>query len=481
MTTDRVLPKYWAVVLTASGANFLAMLDSTVTMLAVPALQREFPSASLPDLSWVVSAYAVLFAALLAPCGRLADMLGRKRILLGGIALFSVASLLCALAPTVPLLVAARALQGVGAAVMVPASLSVLLLDTPAKRRMMSISLLSAAGAVAAAVGPSLGGLLVEAFSWHAVFLINIPLGVVLIVAGARVLTPAKATGGFPDPLGTMLLVLGIGGLTVGVTNGTTWEWDSGRTLACLIGGALCLLLAVVRTTRHRSPAFEVSLFRGNRLFTSANLVALLYGTVMYTWLLASVLFLTDIWRYSELEAGLAQTPGAVVAAIGAVVMGKVMTRFGGPRFAAVLGMALHAVVPIYLIFALTSEPSFLEIWLPASVFVGFGIGATMMAAMSAGAMSAPPTQFASVSALNNTARQIGGALGAAAVATILQSGTAADGTRTESAYLDAYMFCFVLTVVAIVVAIVGLKTSAPKKPAAPPATARRETLPVAD
>src|ERR1044072_6928608 len=130
MSTERARPSSWAVVLTASGANFLAMLDSTVTMLAVPALQRDFPSASLPSLSLVVGAFAVLFAALLAPSGRLADTYGRKRILLGGIGLFTVASLLCALAPSVPLLVAARAIQGIGAAVLVRASLSVLLLDT---------------------------------------------------------------------------------------------------------------------------------------------------------------------------------------------------------------------------------------------------------------------------------------------------------------------------------------------------------------
>jgi EmrB/QacA subfamily drug resistance transporter len=481
MSTERVLPSYWAVVLTASGANFLAMLDSTVTMLAVPALHRDFPAATLPDLSWVVSAYAVLFAALLAPCGRLADTIGRKRILIGGIALFTVASLLCALSPTVPLLVAARALQGVGAAVMVPASLSVLLNDTPTGRKVMSISLLSAAGAVAAAVGPSIGGLLVEYFSWHALFLINIPFGIALIIAAARVATPAKSTGGFPDLIGTALLAVGIGGLTVGVTNGTTWEWTSARTVACLAGGVVCLLLSVRRTARHPSPAFELSLFRNNRMFTAANLVALLYGAVMYTWLLASVLFLTDIWHYSELEAGLAQTTGAVVAAAGAVVMGKVMGRFGGPRFSAVLGMGAHALVPFILYFFLTSENNFFGIWLPSSILVGFGIGATMMASMSASATSAPSTMFASVSALNNTARQIGGALGAAAVATILQSGTASDGTRTVSAYLDVYTFCLILLVIAIVVAIVGLTSSASKKPELQPTAAQRESVTVAD
>jgi EmrB/QacA subfamily drug resistance transporter len=465
MSTERALPSYWAVVLTASGANFLAMLDSTVTMLAVPALQRDFPSASLPSLSLVVGAYAVLFAALLAPSGRLADTVGRKRILLGGIGLFTVASLLCALAPSVPLLVAARAVQGVGAAVMVPASLSVLLLDTPAQRRVMSISLLSAAGAVAAAVGPSLGGLLVEAFTWHAVFLINLPLGIGLIVAGARVLTPAPATSGLPDLAGTLLLVLGISGLVVGVTNGTTWGWTAGPTLVCLGGAAVCLYLAVRRSLGHRAPAVEFSLFRANRMFTSANLVALLYGCVMYTWLLVSVLFLTDVWHYTELEAGLAQTPGAVIAAVAAVVMGKVMVRFGGPRFSAAVGMAAHALVPLILFVFLTEDSAFLEIWLPCSVLVGFGIGATMMAAMSAGAMSAPPTKFASVSAMNNTARQLGGALGAAAVATILQTSTVSTGgTRSLSSYMDVYLFCLILTVIAIVVAIVGLKVSKPEE-----------------
>ncbi len=215
-----------------------------------------------------------------------------------------------------------------------------------------------------------------------------------------------------------------------------------------------------MRSLRHRAPAFEFALFSHNRMFTGANLVALLYGTVMYAWLLGNVLFLTEIWHYTELQAGLAQTPGAILAAVGAVLMGKVMGRFGGPRFAAVIGMTSHAVVPAIMLFVLTSDPAFLEIWLPASVFVGFGIGATMMASMSAAATSAPPTKYASVSALNSTARQIGGALGAAAVATILQSGTAADGTRDVQTYLNVFTFCLVLTAVTIVVAIVGLKKS---------------------
>jgi predicted MFS family arabinose efflux permease len=259
--------------------------------------------------------------------------------------------------------------------------------------------------------------------------------------------------------------VLGISGLTVGITNGTSWGWTAARTLGCLVVGAACLLLAGRRSLRHPSPAVELSLFRHNRVFTAANLVALLYGCVMYTWLLVSVLFLTDVWGYTELRAGLAQTPGAVVAAIAAVVMGKVMGHLGGPRFSAAVGMAAHALVPLVLFVFLTRDRAFLSLWLPCSVLVGFGIGATMMAAMSAGAMSAPPTRFASVSALNNTARQVGGALGAAAVATILQTGAVGTGgARSLSSYLDVYLFCLILTVIAIVVAIVGLKMSKPEE-----------------
>ena len=427
MSTRTQPPPYWAVVLIASGANFLAMLDSTVTMLAVPALHRQFSAVTLPSLSLVVSVYALLFAALLAPSGRLADNLGRKRVLLGGIELFTVTSLACAFAPTLPLLIAARAVQGIGAAVMVPASLSVLLLDTPVQRRMLSISLLSATGAIAAAVGPSLGGLLVDGFGWHAVFLINVPIGLLLLAAGAKVFTPVPATGRIPDPVGTVHLVLGITLLTVLTTNASTWGLDSIPMLGGFGCAVVCLTEAVRRSLRHPSPAFEVSLFRRNRMFSSANLVALLFGTVMYTWLLTSVLFLTDVWHYSELRAGLAQTPGAVVAAIAALVMGKVMARFGGPRFSAVIGMVAYAIVPVLLLIFLGTHSAFLGLWLPGSILVGFGIGATLVAAMTAGAMSAPPTQFASVSALNNTARQVGGALGAAAVAAILQ---ASSGSR---------------------------------------------------
>jgi EmrB/QacA subfamily drug resistance transporter len=235
MSTERALPSYWTVVLTASGANFLAMLDSTVTMLAVPALHKEFPAATLPDLSWVMSAYAILFAALLAPSGRLADTMGRKRILLGGIALFTVASLLCALAPTLQLLIAARAVQGIGAAIMVPASLSVLLLDSPPARRVMSISLLSAAGAAAAAVGPSLGGLLVEAFSWHAVFLINVPIGLLALTAAPRFVPESRAAVAAPlDGAGVLLLSIALIGLLYPLVEGIAAGWPAWATISLI-------------------------------------------------------------------------------------------------------------------------------------------------------------------------------------------------------------------------------------------------------
>lgn len=467
----------WAVLLTASGASFLALLDSTVTSLAVPALHRDFPTASFPSLSWVMSAYAVAFAALLAPAGRLADALGRRRMFVGGVLVFTVASLLCALAPNLEILIASRALQGIGAAAMIPTSLAILLLDCPAERRMLSIGLWSAAGGLAAAVGPSVGGMLVHLFDWRAVFLINLPFGALLVFAALRLLNPLSKTGDrrLPDPLGTILLATGIGAATLGVTTAETWGWTDSKTLGSLTVGVLAVAFAMRRSVRHPVPAVETRLL-SNRTFAATNVVGLLYGVAMFGWLLTCVLFLTDEWRYSELEAGLAQTPGAVAAAVGAVVMGKVAAKFGGPRFAILFGLAANGVSGIWLLFALTAEPSFLTLWLPVSVIGGAGMGAAVTGMSTAAAMSVPPSRFASGTAIVTTARTFGQALGVAAVAVILHASTGSGGVQDTAAYVNVFVFCTILiaAAIAITIAWIRLESPSPETDPAPLPTAAR-------
>src|SRR4051794_11004496 len=178
------------VLLLASGAAFLSMLDATVANLAIPDLHARYPGAPVTQLSWVITAYAVAFAALLLPAGRLADVVGRRRLYLGGIAVFTVMSLACALAPGLTTLALARAVQGARAAAMIPASLAIVLHDLPAARRSAAIGPWSAASALAAAVGPTVGGLLVDAFGWRSLFLINIPLGMAITALATRLPTP---------------------------------------------------------------------------------------------------------------------------------------------------------------------------------------------------------------------------------------------------------------------------------------------------
>jgi EmrB/QacA subfamily drug resistance transporter len=457
------------VLLLAAGATFLAMLDATVANLAIPDLRADFPSASVADVSWVITAYAVTFAALLTPAGRLAGTLGPRRLFLIGVGLFTVMSLVCAAAPGLELLTGARALQGVGAAAMIPASLAVLLLAAPPERRAGAIGLWSAASALAAAAGPSIGGVLVDGFGWRAVFVINLPMGAALAAGiwrlwsadGAPVpsaAAPARAP--FPDPLGTVLLVLGIGAVVLGLTEGGTWGWGDPRMLAALIGGALAVAVALRRSTRHPAPAVETGLWR-SRGFALANVASLLYGLALYPWLLVGVLLLTQVWGYSELEAGLAVSPGALTAALAAVAAGRLAPRVGVGAVVAV-GAATMAATGLWTALTLPAEPDFVGWWLPVGAVLGLGMGAVAAGTATAAALSVPPARFAAATGLNTTARQLGGALGVAALAVILPAAGGLDG------FVGVYVFCTLASAAALVAGLGLVLVSAPRFARAP-------------
>ncbi|MFL5884985.1 MAG: MFS transporter, partial [Thermoleophilaceae bacterium] len=251
-------------------ATFLDFLDVTVVNIAFPSLQRHFPHATLSELSWVVTGYAVVFAALLTPAGRVADIVGRKRVFLSGVAGFALASLASATAPSVPVLIAARAIQGGAAAVTIPAALGLVLATTAPERRTMAIGMWGAAASISAIVGPTLGGLLVEAWDWRAVFLINVPIGIATVIAGIRVLPEVREGGDrLPDLPGTAVLATSLGLLVVGVTKGSAWGWSSAATIGSVGGGLVLLAASVRRALSHPAPALETSLWR-NRMFAAA-------------------------------------------------------------------------------------------------------------------------------------------------------------------------------------------------------------------
>ncbi|SHN11967.1 DHA2 family efflux MFS transporter permease subunit [Actinacidiphila paucisporea] len=447
-------PRPGVVLLLSAGATFIAFLDTTVVNVAFPDLAASFPGDRVSDLSWVVSSYAVLFAALLTPAGRIADAFGRKRLFLSSLAGFTVASALCACAPDLPWLITSRALQGATAAGMIPAALGLLLATTPPQRLPAAIGAWGAAGSMATAAGPALGGVLVDAFGWRAVFLINVPVGAALVLAGIRGLP--ERTGAqrrLPDPLGTLTVTAGIALLVLALTKGSDWGWTDAATVAGVAGGAALIAVALVRSTRHAAPAVETALFR-DHTFAVASAAAAFTGAALFGWLLSSPLFLTTVWHYSVLKAGFAVTPGALTSAIAAVAVGK---RAKPHQLPAVVGlsMAAFATVSVWAYLDLDTDTRFLTLWLPMGLVGGAAFGAALTALSTAAARSLPPRQFASGIGMTTTARQLGGSLGVAATASVI----AAHGIAGPQAYRDVFAVCGGLAAVAALVGLAMART----------------------
>ncbi|MET8044399.1 MFS transporter [Micromonospora sp. NPDC005215] len=442
-------PRVGLVLLLSSAATFLAVLDTTVVNIAFPDLHRSFTNASVALLTWVVTAYAVPFAALLAPAGRVADVVGRRLLFLGSVGLFAVASALCAAAANLPTLIGARALQGAAAAGMMPAALSLVLALVPPAQRMTSIGLVGAAGSVAAAVGPTLGGLLVDAWGWRSVFLINLPLGL-LILLGALLGLPRDVRSGesLPDPIGVLGITCGVGCVALGVTQGSDWGWRSVSVLGLIGIGLPLTVVSLARARRHPAPAIDVTLWR-NRTFTATNVTAFFFGAAMYAYLLSAILYLTVVWQYSEIKAGLAVTPGAFTAAVAALAVGRLVPS-GRQWIATVLGALVFAASVAGMYLLLGDSPAFLAVWLPAGLVGGVGIGATLTGLSVVASVSLPPHRFAAGSGLLMAARQVGGAVGIAGLGAILAAGHG----MTTGGLLSVFLACAICGSVAALSAL---------------------------
>jgi EmrB/QacA subfamily drug resistance transporter len=285
----------WKVLAVTSIGLFMASLDLFIVNIAFPDLSTSFGDASLSSLSWVLNGYAIIFAALLVPAGRVADRIGRKRVFIAGLLLFAAASALCAAAPSIPFLVGARALQAVGAAMMIPTTLGLLLPAFPPEQRPVAIGIWSAVSGVAAALGPPIGGLLVQ-LSWHWIFLVNVPIGLITAFVAVRILDEVKAPeDGRPDLLGAALLALGIGVLTLGIVEGPEWGWSDPRVIGSFVAAIALVAGFLLRSAHHRAPVIELPLLKV-RSFALANLATLVFFMGFGAMLLSGVLLLTEVW-----------------------------------------------------------------------------------------------------------------------------------------------------------------------------------------
>jgi EmrB/QacA subfamily drug resistance transporter len=414
--------KWWTLSAVAFGL-FMIMLDNTVVNVALPSIERDL-NVTISSLEWVVTAYALTFAALLITGGKLGDLFGRRRIFVVGIAIFTLSSLACGLAPTASFLIGARAVQGVGAALMNPASLSIITATFPPRERGQAIGIWAGVSAMALAIGPLVGGLIVDNINWNWIFFINVPVGVLGIVVSQLVIKESRDTSHEQsiDLPGLVTSSAGLFALTFALIEGNGHGWTSPEILGLFAAAALLLVAFVVLERYQRRPMLDLSLFRIGS-FTGSNLVAMLVSLGMFGVFFFVSLYLQNILHWSPTKAGAAFLPMTLLIIVVAPIAGKLSDRIGS-RWLMGAGMTLVSIS--LLLYQRVGLHSTFWTLLPAMLLGGIGMAMTM-SPMTAAAMSSVPVDKAGVgSGVLNSFRQLGGSLGIALMGAILASYTTA-------------------------------------------------------
>jgi EmrB/QacA subfamily drug resistance transporter len=421
-----------AVIGVLSLAVFMSSLDLFIVNLAFPYISRQYPGTSLSSLSWVLNAYTIVFAAVLVPAGRWADRVGRRKVFVAGLAGFTAGSVLCGLAPGVTALIAARVVQAAGAGAMVPASLSLVLAAVPAPGRAKALGTWSALGALGAALGPVIGGALVQV-DWRWVFWINVPVGLAAMVLAVRVVPESKDERelGRPDLIGAGLLAAAVGLVALALVKAPGWGWDSAGFLGLLAASLACGTAMVARSQRHHSPVIELELLR-SRTFSGAFAASILYYAGFGAFVLSAVEFLTGVWHYSAVLAGLAIAPGPLmVLPFARVVAPRLAARLGGPGRVAVIGCTVNALAQLLWLYLIQPAPAYLTHLLPVQLLGGAGVGLAIPSLLGAGSVSLTPSRFGTGSGILNMGRQVGTVLGVAGLVAILSRMSLTDPVTT--------------------------------------------------
>lgn len=411
-TTQPRFTRATKVLALTSIATFLVSLDTSIVVVARRTIEADLGHPTL--LTWVFSGYNIAYAAGLLTAGRFADVNGRKRSFLRGLALFSIGSMLCGIAPSTLLLVLARLVQAIGGAMLTPASLALVLPEFPAEKRTVAIGVWGAVGGLAAAAGPSFGGLLVDIMGWRSLFFINVPFCAFTLIVGNRFLKESKDLGAKKDVdmVGTALGIPGVGLITLALTQAGEWGWLDQRTVISFIIGAALVAAFVYRCSVVENPLLDLSLFK-LPFVVAANISGLFFSIGFLGMWLLNTYWTQAVWHYSPARSGLATAAGPITAALTAAPMGRMANRFGHARILMV-GATLLTIGTGGLSLFMPVQPAYLTHYLPWMLITGFGVGCSISTLSSAANAFLPPSRFAMGSALNTTSRQIGSALGAA-------------------------------------------------------------------
>jgi len=404
------------------GSAFLTGVDMFIVNVAFDEIGRDYASASLAQLSWILSAYAVVFAALLVPMGRLADRYGQKTGFVAGLAVFIAASLACGFAPGVWWLVAFRSVQAIGAAAMTPAGLGLLLAAVEPHLRAPTARLWATTGAVAAALGPAVGGGLVQ-ISWQWAFWINLPLGLLLLVGALRYVPDVRHNHGtpMPDLAGAAVLIVAVGALVLGLVQGNDWGWTSARVLSTFVTSLFAVAIFARRTWRHPSPVIAPSLL-AIPAFRWANTAMLVFNGAFGAALLAGILWMQQAWDYGALRTGLAIALGPLAVPITSALAHRLFPS-ARPGQMISIGCLLFAASASWQGAALSSTPAYWTVFLPAWLLGGIAAGLAIPNLLVAGTATLPPAHASTGGGVVNMARQVGLVLGIALLVTIVDGG----------------------------------------------------------
>jgi EmrB/QacA subfamily drug resistance transporter len=419
-------------------ALFMIMLDNTVVNVALPAIKADL-GISTSELEWTVAAYALTFASLLLTGGKLGDLLGRRLIFVIGLTIFTLSSLACGLSSSAPELIGARAVQGIGAALMMPATLSIISATFAVRERGTAIGIWAGVSAMALAIGPLLGGLITEHISWNWIFYVNVPIGVLAVVSAFVVVPESRDTSHEQrlDLPGLLTSGVGLFALVYALIEANNYGWGSARILGLFVVAAVCLSAFVLLELHQRLPLLDLSLFRSGT-FAGANLVAILVTLAMFGIFVFFPIYMQTFRGWSPTQAGAALLPWTLMVVIFAPIAGKLSDHVGS-RWLISGGMSVVAICCLWLS-TVTVDSSFWHM-LPGFILGGLGMS-FVMTPMSAAAMGAAPVAKAGVaSGVLNTFRQVGVALGIGITGAIVANRAAAYGSPPPQAFVYGLTF----------------------------------------
>lgn len=413
------MERRWKVLLLVSVGSFMAFLDAPVVSVAFPAIKDSFSSTPSTTLAWVLDAYFIAFAALLIVAGKLADRFGRKLVFIGGMATFSAASLLCAIAPSADVLIAARTVEALGAAMAVPAGQGLMLSEFPANERKVAIGALGAIVGLAVALAPTVGGVVVDGLDWRWIFFGSTVVGAATIPWALSLLERNEPEHGkpLPDAIGALLQAAMLALLVLAILKRSEWGTLNVRTVSAFAVAIVAFVLFLHRCRRHVSPIVDLGLFR-DRNFSAANLSSLIFGAAFYGTTINVVLFLTLVWHFSVLQTGLTFLPTGIFGAFFGRPAGTMAEKYGSLPIAS-CGSMLAGVGLLIIYLSVGTHSHYLEDWFAGSMVYSAGIVIGLTGLVGGAVTAAPPEKYALASGINAALRQVGGAIGVAVAVTI--------------------------------------------------------------